>query len=77
MCGHGHEFAWPTKPFPTLYTVYHLHFVLCSHRGAALGSLMGAALGEKGIPNRLVVGLHDHAAIKEEIDAFISTIYKS
>lgn len=40
------------------------------HRGAALGALMGAALGESGIPSRLIQGLADHDAIAAEIDAF-------
>jgi hypothetical protein len=42
--------------------------VIC---GAALGALMGAALGESKIPPRLIEGLADSAAIKGEIDAFV------
>ncbi len=40
------------------------------HRGAALGALMGAAHGERAIPQRLIQGLHDSAAIRAEIDAY-------
>lgn len=45
------------------------------HRGAALGALMGAARGESGIPPALITGLADHAAIKKEIDAFVTALY--
>eukprot|EP00798_Chlamydomonas_sp_ICE-L_P008307 gene8308-1579_t len=34
------------------------------HRGAALGALVGAAVGESGIPRRFIEGLHDSANIK-------------
>lgn len=44
------------------------------HRGSALGALMGAALGEKAIPQRFRDGLHDSAAIKDEIDAFVAQV---
>jgi ADP-ribosylglycohydrolase len=44
------------------------------HRGSALGALMGAALGEKAIPQRLRDGLHDSDAIKSEIDAFVQSL---
>lgn len=42
------------------------------HRGSALGAIMGAALGEKAIPQRLKDGLHDANQIKAEIDDFIT-----
>ncbi|KAF5838686.1 ADP-ribosylglycohydrolase-domain-containing protein [Dunaliella salina] len=45
------------------------------HRGAALGALMGAALGESKIPPRLIQGLHDSSAIRQEIDALCSALY--
>jgi ADP-ribosylglycohydrolase len=44
------------------------------HRGAALGALMGAALGESAIPSRLIEGLHDSANIRKEIDAFVTAL---
>lgn len=44
------------------------------HRGAALGALMGAGLGESAIPTSLITGLKEHAAIKQEIDAFCKTL---
>lgn len=44
------------------------------HRGSALGALMGAAVGEKGIPRRLIEGLRDTAAIAKEIDDFVDAV---
>lgn len=44
------------------------------HRGAALGALMGAAVGESGIPQRLKDGLADSAAIRKEIDDYIAAV---
>lgn len=44
------------------------------HRGAALGGIMGAAVGESGIPARLLEGLADSAAIRREIDAFVAAV---
>lgn len=45
------------------------------HRGAALGALMGAAVGEKGIPARFIEGLHDRANIQKEIDSYITALF--
>jgi ADP-ribosyl-[dinitrogen reductase] hydrolase len=45
------------------------------HRGAALGALMGSALGEKAIPPRLIEGLAESAAIRREIDAFCDSVF--
>ena len=45
------------------------------HRGSALGALMGAAVGESGIPQKLITGLHDHTKIKAEIDAYVTALY--
>ncbi|GLC76668.1 hypothetical protein PLESTF_001815100 [Pleodorina starrii] len=45
------------------------------HRGAALGAVMGAGLGESRIPPRLISGLADSAAIRAEIDAFVSQLH--
>lgn len=44
------------------------------HRGSALGALMGAAVGEKGIPKRFIEGLNDSAAISKEIDEFVAAV---
>lgn len=44
------------------------------HRGAAIGALLGAAVGEKGIPQALRDGLAESATIKAEIDAFVAAI---
>lgn len=45
------------------------------HRGAALGALMGAALGEAAIPGRLIEGLAASAEIRGEIDAFVAAVW--
>lgn len=45
------------------------------HRGAALGALVGAAHGAKGIPPRFIEGLHDSKAISAEIQDFIHALY--
>ena len=45
------------------------------HRGAALGALMGSALGESRIPERFIKGLHDSANIKKEIDDFVTALF--
>ncbi|GAX85033.1 hypothetical protein CEUSTIGMA_g12453.t1 [Chlamydomonas eustigma] len=45
------------------------------HRGAALGALMGAALGESKIPTRFIEGLHDKENIKKEIDSFVAALF--
>ncbi|KAG2496733.1 hypothetical protein HYH03_005144 [Edaphochlamys debaryana] len=45
------------------------------HRGAALGAVMGAAVGESGIPDRLKDGLADSANIRKEIDAYVSALH--
>lgn len=44
------------------------------HRGAALGAVMGAALGEKAIPRRLIEGLAAYPQIKHEVDAFCAAL---
>ena len=44
------------------------------HRGSALGAIMGAAVGEKGIPKRFITGLAASEEIRGEIDAFVAAI---
>ncbi len=44
------------------------------HRGSALGAIVGAIAGEKGIPPRFIDGLADSAAIRKEIDDFVEAI---
>ncbi len=43
-------------------------------RGSALGALMGAAHGEKGIPAWMLEGLTAEKEIRAEIDAFVDAI---
>lgn len=44
------------------------------HRGSALGAIMGAAMGESGIPPRFIEGLADSEAIRKEIDDFVAAV---
>jgi ADP-ribosylglycohydrolase len=44
------------------------------HRGSALGAIMGAAVGESGIPARLIDGLADSQQIRKEIDGFVAAV---
>lgn len=44
------------------------------HRGSALGAIMGAALGESRIPKQLITGLAASEDIRQEIDAFVSSV---
>jgi len=41
------------------------------HRGAVLGSILGAALGVQGIPERWIAGLTARAALEDEIETFV------
>lgn len=44
------------------------------HRGIVLGALIGAHHGERAIPEHWKTGLKDHAALREEIDAFKAAV---
>eukprot|EP00887_Chlorella_sp_A99_P008172 scaffold12.g8172.t1 len=45
------------------------------HRGAALGALMGAAVGASGVPPRFIEGLAARDEIKKEIDSYVHALY--
>lgn len=45
------------------------------HRGAALGALMGAAVGASGVPPRFIEGLGARDEIKKEIDSYVHALY--
>lgn len=42
------------------------------HRGAVLGSILGASLGVDAIPKRWITGLTAHAELDKEIEAFVA-----
>jgi len=44
------------------------------HRGCVLGALLGAAVGESGIPGHLKAGLKDSEALRREIEAFAAAV---
>ena len=44
------------------------------HSGCVVGALLGAQCGYSGLPPRLVEGLKDSAALREEIDAFVAAV---
>jgi len=47
------------------------------HRGCVLGALLGANVGESGIPAHLKSGLHNFSAIQQEIEAFKAAVNAS
>jgi ADP-ribosyl-[dinitrogen reductase] hydrolase len=47
------------------------------HRGSALGAILGAANGMKGIPDRFINDLKDSATIKAEIEDFLNAVMVS
>jgi ADP-ribosylglycohydrolase len=47
------------------------------HRGAALGAILGAALGIQAIPERWIAGLQAHAELESEIETFIAQFGKA
>jgi len=44
------------------------------HRGEVLGALLGAEVGENGIPEKLKTELKDYVSILKEIEAFKAAI---
>jgi ADP-ribosylglycohydrolase len=42
------------------------------HRGAVLGSILGASLGFDAIPKRWITGLTAYAELDKEIEAFVA-----
>eukprot|EP00546_Thalassionema_frauenfeldii_P009559 CAMPEP_0178908454 /NCGR_PEP_ID=MMETSP0786-20121207/7933_1 /TAXON_ID=186022 /ORGANISM="Thalassionema frauenfeldii, Strain CCMP 1798" /LENGTH=371 /DNA_ID=CAMNT_0020580361 /DNA_START=212 /DNA_END=1327 /DNA_ORIENTATION=+ len=44
------------------------------HRGSILGAVLGAQAGEENLPDQLKEGLHDRAALEQEIDAFVKSV---
>ena len=44
------------------------------HRGAAVGALLGAHVGEERIPQWMKDGLSESAEITAEIDAFVTAL---
>ena len=44
------------------------------HSGCIIGALLGAQCGFAGLPARLVDGLKDSEAIREEIAAFVEAV---
>lgn len=47
------------------------------HRGSALGALLGAAVGTRGIPDKLISGLVATKEIRSEIDSFAEVFCKA
>ena len=44
------------------------------HRGACLGVILGARVGDENLPNELKSGLYERRALEEEIDSFVSAV---
>lgn len=44
------------------------------HRGAILGAILGARVGDENLPNELKSGLYNMESIAEEIDSFVNAV---
>ena len=44
------------------------------HRGACLGVILGARVGDENLPDELKSGLYERRALEEEIDSFVSAV---
>ncbi|KAL7539316.1 hypothetical protein ACHAXR_009177 [Thalassiosira sp. AJA248-18] len=44
------------------------------HRGAVLGAILGARVGDEQVPKVLKSGLHDRELLEEEIDLFVNAV---
>ena len=46
------------------------------HRGAVLGAILGARVGDENLPEQLKSGLHDRQLLEEEINSFVDAVMK-
>lgn len=44
------------------------------HRGAVLGAILGARVGDKNLPEQLKSGLYDRQSLEEEINSFVDAV---
>ena len=44
------------------------------HRGAVLGAILGARVGDENLPQQLKSGLHDRHRLEKEIDSFVDAV---
>lgn len=44
------------------------------HRGAVLGAILGARVGDENLPEHLKAGLYDRQLLEEEIDSFVDAV---
>jgi ADP-ribosylglycohydrolase len=46
------------------------------HRGAVMGAILGARVGDEQLPPEMKDGLYDKVAISKEIDSFVEAVMK-
>jgi ADP-ribosylglycohydrolase len=46
------------------------------HRGALLGSFLGARAGLERLPSKMIDGLYNKAELEKEIDAFVKAVLR-
>lgn len=46
------------------------------HRGAVIGAILGARVGDENLPKELKSGLYDRDLLEKEIDAFVNAVMK-
>jgi ADP-ribosylglycohydrolase len=44
------------------------------HRGAVLGAILGARVGDENLPDQLKSGLYDRQLLEEEINSFVNAV---
>jgi ADP-ribosylglycohydrolase len=44
------------------------------HRGAVLGAILGARVGDENLPDQLKSGLYDCQLLEEEINSFVNAV---
>ena len=44
------------------------------HRGAVLGAILGARVGDENLPEQLKSGLYDRQSLEEEINSFVDAV---
>ena len=44
------------------------------HRGAVLGAVIGARVGDENLPEQLKSGMYDRQSLEEEINSFVNAV---
>jgi len=46
------------------------------HRGAVLGAILGARVGDENLPQMIKSGLYERALLEKEIDRFVDAVMR-